>query len=148
MAFGALATRSSRHITNFSAIAAISFFAGLSSAQSQSITRTRDHEVVDSYTAYIGANDVYNSAGVRLTKPWQIIRQDRANYHAYDLRDVGDEADSFFSDPGNRQTLEVMLENGSMSPSARAKIVQGDCWVNVKVLGKGERGTFLVVDVF
>lgn len=114
----------------------------------QSTTRAVKAEVIDTYTAYIGANDLYNSAGKRLTKPWQIIRQDRANYHALDLKDQGDEGDTFFADPANRQTLETMLTNGSMSQEAQKMILGGDCWISVKILGHADRGTSLVVEVW
>ncbi|MNE10688.1 hypothetical protein D3C80_1034080 [compost metagenome] len=122
--------------------------ASLGSASAQSITRAMQGEVIDSYTAYIGANDLNNSSGTSLTKPWQIIRQDRANYHVYDLRDPGDEGDEFFSDARNRQSLEEMLNNGSMSAEAQRMIQRGDCWITVKILGQSDRGTFLVVDVW
>jgi hypothetical protein len=123
-------------------------FASSSVAGAQSKTRVVKADVIDTYTAYIGANDLNNSNGTSLTKPWQIIRQDRANYHVYDLRDVGDEGDEFFSDAQNRQSLEEMLNNGSMSAEAQRMILRGDCWITVKIMGHENRGTFLVVDVW
>ena len=35
--------------------------------------------LLESYVAFLSANDHYNSRGVRLSASWQIIRQDRAN---------------------------------------------------------------------
>ena len=72
---------------------------GPAAAQS-TITRDRSAKLIESYRAYIGSDDLYNSKGERLTLPWQIIRQDRANYHAYRRRDRGDQGDSFFCFPG------------------------------------------------
>ena len=54
-------------------------------------------QLLDSYVTFIGPNDHFNSKGGRLTEPWQIIRQDRANYHRFRVRDPGDEGDIFFS---------------------------------------------------
>lgn len=118
------------------------------SAEAQSTTRARQPEIIGGYTAYIGRNDLYNSNGARLTRPWQIIRQDRANYHAFRVRDDGDEGDSFFGDGANRQLLEAMLANGSMSQDARIMILQGNCWVNVQIYGRGSTGSYLEVEVW
>jgi hypothetical protein len=123
-------------------------FVFCASAEAQSITRARQPEVIGSYTAYISKEDLFNSNGTRLTQPWQIIRQDRANYHAYGVRDRGDEDDSFFVDAGNRQKLEAMLANGSMSRDAQIMIQQGNCWVNVQIYGRGDTGSFLEVEVW
>lgn len=134
-------------------IASVIAFVGLvfafpCAANAQSVTRARTTpELLETYTAYIGRDDLYNSSGERLTKPWQIIRQDRANYHRYGIRDRGDQSDSFFADEINRQNLETMMSNGSMSPTARQMILRGNCWVNVEIYGHGSTGTFLDVEV-
>lgn len=122
--------------------------ASTASVDAQSLTRVRESQVIDSYTAWIGRDDLYNSSGTRLTKPWQIIRQDRANYHAYGIRDEGDENDSFFLDPANRQILETMLENGTISRNAQQMIQRGNVWVSVKIFGQGDSGDYLAVDVW
>ena len=129
-------------------VAALLVLALVGGASAQSNTKTRKSDVIDSYTAYIGRDDLYNSSGARLAKPWQIIRQDRANFHAYNLRDRGDETDSFFADAVNRQGLEDMLSNGSMSRDAQLMILRGECWVNVQIFGQGSRGTWLEVEVW
>jgi hypothetical protein len=129
------------------AAAAIAFIF-CASAEAQSITRAREPEVIGSYTAYISQEDLHNSSGARLSQPWQIIRQDRANYHAYGIRDRGDEDDSFFLDKTNRENLEAMLANGSMSRDAQLMILQGNCWVNVQIYGHGNTGSFLEVEVW
>ncbi len=118
------------------------------SVDAQSLTRVRESQIIDSYTAWIGRDDLYNSSGARLTKPWQIIRQDRANYHAYGIRDEGDEDDSFFVDSANRQILETMLENGTISRNAQQMILRGNVWVSVKIFGRGDSGDYLTVDIW
>ncbi|EJK79609.1 hypothetical protein ACQZ6C_07530 [Rhizobium rhizogenes] len=120
----------------------------LSPAAAQStITRDGSARLLDSYRAYIGHDDLYNSKGERLELPWQIIRQDRANYHAYRRRDRGDQGDSFFSDPANRQRLEVMLASGTITDDAANDIVRGNIWIKVDIYGRGDIGEWVDVHV-
>lgn len=90
-------------------------------------------ELVDEYNAYIGRDDLYNSSGERLREPWQIIRQDRANYYKFGIRQRGDEPDSFFASVENRAKAERMIRDGTITRDARRLLLQGDCTVNVKV---------------
>ena len=83
---------------------------GLPAMAQSSISSGRDH-LIESYRAYISQVDIMNSNGDPLTEAWQVIRQDRANYHHFHLMDAGDESDSFFASTANRQRMEAMLEN-------------------------------------
>ncbi|MBB3611029.1 hypothetical protein [Rhizobium sp. BK602] len=116
-------------------------------AAQSTITRDGSARLLESYKAYIGSDDLYNSKGERLTVPWQIIRQDRANYHAYRRRDRGDQGDSFFSDPANRQRLEAMLAGGTISDDAANYIVRGNVWITVDIYGRGDVGEWVDVHV-
>ena len=53
-------------------------------------------QLVESYQALLSERDHFNSDGQRLTTAAAIIRQDRANFHRFGLRDAGDENDDFF----------------------------------------------------
>lgn len=119
---------------------------GPAAAQS-TITRDSSAKLIESYRAYIGSDDLYNSKGERLTLPWQIIRQDRANYHAYRRRDRGDQGDSFFSLPSNRQRLEAMLASGNISNDAANLIVRGNVRIKVDIYGRGDIGEWVEVHV-
>ncbi|MQB41864.1 hypothetical protein [Rhizobium sp. ICMP 5592] len=120
----------------------------LSPAAAQStITHDGSARLLNSYRAYIGSDDLYNSKGERLTQPWQIIRQDRANYHAYRRRDRGDQGDNFFSDPANRQRLEAMLASGAITDAAANDIVRGNVWIRVEIYGRGSIGEWVDVHV-
>jgi len=119
---------------------------GPAAAQS-TITRESSAKLIESYRAYIGSDDLYNSKGERLTLPWQIIRQDRANYHAYRRRDRGDQGDSFFSLPSNRQRLEAMLASGNISDDAANLIVRGNVRIKVDIYGRGDIGEWVEVHV-
>jgi hypothetical protein len=106
---------------------------------------TSDNNPIDSYAAYIGENDLYNSQGVRLTQPWQIIRQDRANFYRFGLRDPGDQGDSFFASARNRDIMERMLRDGRISSQAARDVVIGNATILVQIYGAGSVGRYIVV---
>lgn len=102
---------------------------------------------IASYVAYIGEADLYASDGLRLAQPWQVLRQDRANFYRYGVRDKGDEGDPFFDTAENRATMERMVMSGSIDPAAARRIVQGGVYVEVTIYGAGNRGDYLDVRV-
>ena len=113
--------------------------AGTATAQS-SMSSTDDFALLEQYVAYIGPDDLYNSQGERLTQPWQIVRQDRANYHRFDIQDDLDEGDTFFADAENRAIMENMLRNGSISRAAARDVVAGGALILVEIYGHGNVG--------
>jgi hypothetical protein len=98
---------------------------------------------IESYTARLSPRDHYNSNGVRLTSAAAIIRQDRANFYVYGMRDSEDEPDSFFSDKSNRARLEQMLENGRATRDALYKDVNGTPLIRVDIYANGINVTVL-----
>jgi len=88
-----------------------------------------------SYTAWIGASDIYNSRGQRLWEVSQIIRQDRANYHRFNIRDVGDGTDPWFSNANARASLEQAVAGLTFQANQRNMIVQGGAWVQLDLYG-------------
>lgn len=104
--------------------------------------------LIGQYTAFIGNDDLHNSSGARLTEPWQILRQDRANFHRFGITQPGDEWDPFFSDIDNRAAMERMVMNGSINPIAARNLLDGGAMVVVRIYGTGTRGTSVQVDVF
>src|ERR1700693_1052928 len=87
--------------------------------------RGNAQELVESYVAFLSEADHFNSNGVRLQSAAAIIRQDRANYHRFGIRDPEDEDDRFFADAGNRAILEELLERGHAAPGVISRIVNG-----------------------
>ncbi len=106
-----------------------------------------ESEVLMSYYAYLGEADHYNSKGERLTEYWQVIRQDRANYHRFGIRDEGDESDDLFGDATNREFLEQMLMASPLSDEDAEAIVNDNVWVRVAILGAGSDVTGITVEV-
>ena len=105
-------------------------------------------DLLGSYAAYIGEDDLYNSEGARLAEPWQVLRQDRANYHRFGVSQDGDEWDPFFEDADNREAMETMIRRGYIDPDAEKMILSGGAMVYVNVFGAGGVGDYVEVEVF
>ena len=94
---------------------------------------SRAQQLIGSYVARLSEADHFNSQGQRLTSAAAIIRQDRANFHRFGIRDPEDEDDTFFSDEGNRAVLEQMLERGRADPGVISRIVNGTPLIRVDI---------------
>ena len=96
-----------------------------------------DMQVLDSYYAYLGDADHYNSKGTRLAEYWQVIRQDRANYHRFGIQDPYDEPDTLFDDPNSRALLETLLRQNPLPKSEADMIVSGEVLIGVEIYSDG-----------
>jgi hypothetical protein len=101
-------------------------------------------QLIGSYVALLSEADHFNSDGQRLTSAAAIIRQDRANFHRFGIRDPEDEDDTFFADEGNRAALEQMLERGRADPGVISRIVNGAVLIRVDIY-RGANGPFIQV---
>lgn len=104
--------------------------------------------VIGGYQAVIGTADLFNSKGVALSAPWQVIRQDRANFHRFGIQQSGDQWDAWFGSADNRAALEQWVMNGAMSASARARIMAGGATIYVEILGQGNTANGVRVTVY
>lgn len=102
--------------------------------------------LLEAYSAYIGSDDLSNSRGERLRQPWQIIRQDRANFHRFGISQRGDTGDGFFSSADNRALAEQMIRRGTITPAARQLILQGDALLHVQIY-RGAGGDYIDITV-
>ena len=93
-------------------------------------------QLLGSYNAFIGQQDLYNSNGVRLSTPAQVLRQDRANYHRFGISQYGDQWDPYFGDINARARLEQMVNNGYMPPHVANAIMRGNMHVIVNIYGQ------------
>lgn len=122
-------------------------FAAQALGQSTIRSLPASNHVIDAYIAQISYTDLVNSAGVPLTTPWQVLRQDRANFHRFGIRDRFDQSDTFFADARNRAIMENMLAQGSITGQAARDILSGNAVVLVEIHGSGSIGRELHVTV-
>ena len=101
-------------------------------------------ELKESYKALLSEKDHFNSNGERLQSAAAIIRQDRANFHRFGIRDPADQDDVFFTDVNNRAALESLIERGTSEPRAINRIVNGTPLVRVDIFA-GPSGPFVNV---
>jgi hypothetical protein len=90
-------------------------------------------QLIGSYVALLSEADHFNSNGQRLTSAAAIIRQDRANFHRFGIKDPQDEDDAFFADEANRAALEQMLERGRADPGVISRIVNSTVLIRVDI---------------
>jgi len=122
------------------------FAAACAAALMVSAGAARADELLESYDAYIGQDDLYNSSNERLTQPWQVIRQDRANVHRFGIRQPGDDIDSFFASARNRDLAERMIRGGRIEGSAARRILNGDVRISVEIW-RGAGGDYINISV-
>ena len=103
-------------------------------------------ELIESYGAYIGQDDLYNSNNERLTQPWQVIRQDRANVHRFGVSQPGDDRDGFFASARNRELAERMIRSGRIDRSAARRLLDGDVQIYVEIW-RGAGGDYINISV-
>ena len=102
--------------------------------------------IVASYKAHLSAQDHFSSNGSRLSNAAAVIRQDRANFHKFGLRDAQDQSDDFFANSSNREALEQMLKRGNISPGLSEAIINGRPFVIVKVIRTSTGSYYIQVD--
>ncbi len=88
-------------------------------------------DFLGAYNTTISRRDLFASDGLRLTGVGAILQQDRANYHRFRLRDRGDGYDDLFLSAESRALIPRWLHE--VSPGARAGILRGRAYVNVRV---------------
>ena len=88
---------------------------------------------LETYYARLSAQDHFNSQGRRLTTAAAIIRQDRANFHRFNRRDIEDESDRFFRVAENRARLEALIAEGSSTSDALSRVVNAEPLVRVEI---------------
>ena len=101
----------------------------------------------ESYIARLSARDHFSSRGERLQSAAAIIRQDRANYYVYNIRDEEDQPDEFFASKANRERLEQMLEHGSSKAGAVRQVVNGTPLIKVLIFRNNSGGIYINVTV-
>ncbi|MGJ7040223.1 hypothetical protein [Shinella sp. BE166] len=122
------------------------FAAAIAAVLAASAGAARADELIESYGAYIGQDDLYNSSNERLTQPWQVIRQDRANVHRFGVSQPGDDFDNFFASARNRELAERMIRSGRIDGSAARRLLNGDVQIHVEIW-RGGGGDYINISV-
>ncbi len=110
-------------------------------------TLLRAQDLVDSYVAVIGERDLYNSNGTRLTQPAQILRQDRANYHRFGIRQPGDDGDDLYGLKANRARMETLIQRGGLDSHTAQALVNGHAHEVLVRTYEGPNGQYIKVMV-
>ena len=77
-----------------------------------------------------------------------MLRQDRENYHARDVRQADDQDDPVFGDAANRDRIEEMVANGNLTEESARKIVDRNVLVAVDVYSRDGEPARLDVSVY
>ena len=97
-------------------------------------------ELEDEYIARLGDADHYSSSDEKLESVAEIIRQDRANFHKFKIRDEEDESDSFFKSADNRAAMEKLLSRVNFSKSDTRIIFNYTPTIRVRLYTSDETG--------
>jgi hypothetical protein len=96
-------------------------------------------QLLASYSAFIAPEDLRNSRGQGLRDPWAVLRQDRANFHRYGIRQFADEYDPVFLSADARAQMQRLVAQGRIDPAARRVLRHGGGIVHVRVYGQGRQ---------
>ncbi len=103
--------------------------------------------MLESYCAYLGVADHYNSKGQQPTEFWQVIRQDRVNSHRFGIQDPNEQTDSDFGKIEARADLETVLMQNPVGPDITAAFVGTEIWLRVDICGLGTQPMAVLVQV-
>ncbi len=85
------------------------------------------------YKARLSEKDHFSSSGKRLTTAIAILRQDRANFHVFNIKDAEDESDEAFKTKESRAYME---KTGLYISKATEKaILNGTPVIKVELVG-------------
>lgn len=96
-------------------------------------TKRSPVKLVGEYKAFLFGPDHTDSSGNKLTEAWQVLREDRANFHARGVKQDADQTDPLFGDPANRDKIEEMVANGNLTDRMARKIVDGNVLVRAQL---------------
>ena len=105
-------------------------------------------ELVGQYKAFLYDPDHTDASGAPLTQAWQVLREDRVNYHARDVRQADDRDDPVFADAAARDRIESMVANGNLTEDSARKIVERNVLVAVDIYARDGEPERLDVSVY
>lgn len=100
------------------------------------------------YKAFLYGPDHEASTGGRHTEAWQVLREDRLNFHSRDVRQDADTSDPIFDEAAARERIEMMVANGNLTEESARKIVDGNVLVAVDIYTRDDEPERLDVSVY
>jgi len=91
--------------------------------------------LLQTYRAKLSEKDHFNSSGQRLKTAGAILRQDRANFHVFNIKDVEDESDEIFKDKEARANIESSIKSAIISKITEKAILNGIPVIQVNIEG-------------
>ncbi len=113
----------------------VAFCVFISAVNAQQIQPSR--RLIATYQARLSINDHFNSKGIRLSDAFAIIRQDRANFFTFGIRDCEDEFDIYFNSRSNREVLQTLVQRAGLSQSLRRIIANETPLIQVSIYRSG-----------
>ena len=105
-------------------------------------------KLVARYKAFLFDPDHTDASGAPLDEAWQVLREDRVNFHDRDVRQADDQTDPVFADAAYRDRIEEMVANGNLTEGAARKIVERNVLVAVDIYERGGEPERLDVSVY
>lgn len=103
-------------------------------------------QLIGSYYATLGPNDLYNSSGTRLGGLGSILQQDRANVHRFGIYDAGDQGDPYFGNRNVRSQIPNIWRYGAGGQSIIGNLNAGyPQSIYVEIYGYGSNVQYIVV---
>ncbi|MEL7686413.1 hypothetical protein AAG596_02835 [Citromicrobium bathyomarinum] len=100
------------------------------------------------YRAFLYEPDHQAATGGRHTEAWQVLREDRVNFHARDVSQADDQTDPVFGEAANRERIEAMVANGNLTEQSARKIVERNVLVAVDIYTRDGEPERLDVSVY
>lgn len=106
-------------------------------------------QLIGSYAATLGPNDLYNSSGTRLSDFGAILQQDRANVHRFGIYDALDQGDPFFGNATVRAQIPNIWRYGPSGQSIPRNLSDGyEQYIYVEIYGFGSTVQYIVVSQY
>lgn len=103
-------------------------------------------QLIGSYYATLGPNDLYNSSGTRLGDFGAILQQDRANVHRFGIYDPLDQGDPYFGNRNVRSQIPNIWRYGAGAQTIPGNLSAGYAQdIYVEIYGYGSTVQYIVV---
>ena len=95
------------------------------------------------YKARLSEKDHFSSSGKRLKTAIAVLRQDRANFHVFNIKDAEDESEESFKNIESREYMEKTIY---IPPKVEKVILNGTPVIKVEIVGDGGGVSLITYD--